>query len=595
DDPPGCGTPGGSEPGPGPGPGPGPDPTAVPPDPPLAAGLFGWLAQDAPGAGDQPGPGPGDPTATPKGGVGANDEPAGSEDLIRGVQQQIREILDRQEITRDVQRGKLRVGLAQFNDRGSKLVDLTDDIQRVRTRVGSLKGGGHSRIDLGMRIVQTMFSQRDRNGRIVNDNSRVKILVILSDGLYCRRDLRLTGQAASEIKVVTMAAGRGADTRKLRQLTSEAQYALKLGDTMEFMHLYNAVLPIGRQVTLTALTVRDELAGNMALVPGSVQPPTVTITGQLLEWALPPPVRSPLTLTYQIQPQEAGLWPISAAASASWTDSEGMNGSAPFPNVEIDVIAPTPTPTNTSTPTDTPTPTPTFTPTPTDTPTATPTATPTPAPGYLPITYRLWPEPTPTATPCVPADQVVDIAVVIDTSNSMSDPTPGSAVRKIDAAIGAAKGLVNLLLPAGRLTQAQVTVIWFNGQSNAAIPLSGDRAAVLAALDSLPATQAGGTRIDLGLQKGREMLGATTRLTARQSLILVTDGEQEASQQPLVIAAADAIKAARTELFAIALGADADQVLLRQVATDAAHFVYAPGAEDLQAIYTEIGAVIPCR
>lgn len=585
DDPPGCADPTkpdpggpGSTPGPGPGPGPGN---------PLGA-LTAWLD------GDQPGPGPGpEPTKDPGGGAGTDDsvEPGGTDDLVREVQGAIRDILDRPEIARDAQNGKLRIGLAQFNDRGTKLVDLTNQIQKVRTRVGSLRGSGHSRIDLGMRTAQTMFVQKDAQGRVVRDSDRVKILVVMSDGLYCRKDFRTAGRAADEIKVVTMAAGRGADTRKLRQLASETEYALRLGDLREFMHLYDQVLPKGRPVTIDSVTVRDELTANMELIPGSIQPPTVTLTGQLLEWTVAP-VPPAITFTYQVRPLVTGVISVSVAASAAWTDSEQRTGNAPFPDVQLDVIAPTPTATPTSTPTDTPTPTATNTATPTSTATPTATATATPADRYFPLVFKTWPEPTATATPCVPEDQVVDIAMVIDTSNSMLLPTQPGGERKIDAAIGAGKALVDLLLPPGRTTKAQVSVVWFNGQSQAAIGLSGDRAALLAALDSLPGTQAGGTRIDLGLDVGLVQLKTTTRPGAQQSLILVTDGEQE--NEAVVLAAADRVKAAGIELFAVALGADSDRALLEQVASDPAHFVYAPNAEDLEQIYVQIGAVLPC-
>jgi Mg-chelatase subunit ChlD len=573
DDPPGCGT---SSPGPGPDPGPGPGG-------PLGA-LSAWLDTDQP---PDPGPGP-EPTKDPGDGSKEEDiEPAGSEDLVRDVQRTIRDILDRPEIARDAQSGKLRIGLAQFNDRGTKLVDLTGQIQKVRTRVGSLRGSGHSRIDLGMRTTQTMFIQKDAQGRVIRDDDRVKILVVMSDGLFCRKDFRTAGRAADEIKVMTMAAGRGADMRKLRQLASETEFVLRLDDVKEFMHLYDQVLPKGRPVTIDTVTVRDELSANMELIPSSVQPPTVTLTGQLLEWTVAP-VPPAITFTYQVRPLVTGVISVSVAASAAWTDSELRSGTAPFPDVQIEVIAPTPTATPTSTPTDTPTPTPTLTLTPT------PTVTPTPVPAdrYFPLVFKTWPEPTPTATPCVPEDQVVDVAMVIDTSNSMLLPTQPGGERKIDAAVGAGKALIDLLLPPGRTTKAQVTVVWFNGQSQAAISLSGDRAALIAALDSLPGTQAGGTRIDLGLDVGLAQLGAATRPGAQQSLILVTDGEQE--DEAAVLAAADRVKAAGIELFAVALGADSDQALLAQVASSPAHFVYAPNAEDLGQIYVQIGAVLPC-
>jgi Mg-chelatase subunit ChlD len=593
-------------------PGPGGVPT---PDP------GGGLDPDQPKPGDEPpgceepktdlgggggGSGIGDPTPTPAAtntpGSGSDEkpqEPFGTEDLIREVQKTIRDILDRDEVKDAAKNGKLRVGLAQFNDRGSQLVALTERSDQVSARVSRLRGGGHSRIDLGLRTVDTMFQTKDRYGRVIRDDGRVKVLVVLSDGQFCKKDFRTGGgRLSGQIKVVTMAVGRRANTQKLRQLASEPEYALTIKDFKEFIDLFKDALPKPIPVTFAAMTLRDELQPNMRLVPDSADPLTMTLTGQTLEWALAPP-GSPVTVSYRVEPLEPGSWPVSVASGIAWTDTDELTGTLAFPAVSIEVIAPTATPTPTDTPTNTPTATATAT------STATATATPRPKPAYLPFALRNWPEPTPTATasptatPCVPEDQVIDIAVVIDTSNSMKDTTRPGGPRKIDAAVSAAKGLVDLLLPAGRGSKALVTVIGFNGEATVMAPLSGDRAQLFGALDALPGTQAGGTFIGKGLASAAAELAKGNRPGAKQALVVLTDGVPSDPDEARIQSAA--VRTAGKEVFIVGLGLEgllpAERTAARQFLTEIAspgRFSDVADTGELERIYREIGAVIPC-
>ena len=277
---------------------------------------------------------------------------------------------------------------------------------------------------------------------------------------------------------------------------------------------------------------------------------------------------------------------MSARADITWTDTAGMVGSAPFPAVDVEVIPPTATPT------------PTFTPTPTPTPTATSTPTPTPGPRYLPIAFNAWPEPTPTLTPlptptvCVPEEQMVDVAEVIDTSTSMSEKTADGVV-KLDAAIEAGEELVKLLKDID-----QSAVVGFNREATLASMLTLDKAVAIRALRSLPATQKSGTRIDFGLETAHdEMISGRHRPDASRSIVLVTDGRQ-VGDIAKVYEIATKIHAADITLVTVGLGEDVDEELLRNIASkdDEGKPLYfaAPNAEDLLDIYRWIAEVIPC-
>jgi len=199
---------------------------------------------------------------------------------------------------------------------------------------------------------------------------------------------------------------------------------------------------------------------------------------------------------------------------------------------------------------------------------------------------------------CIPSEQTVDVALVIDTSNSMLLPTQPGGVRKMDAAIDAAKNFLNYLKLPATLDQDQVSIIWFNDEGGVEVPLTGDRAAIEAALDRLPQRQAGGTHIEKGLDLAYgEMTGPNHRSASNRAIILLTDGGQDPGTggTPVVVAAADRIKAAGITLWTVGLGQEVDLALLRQIATSPDHFKLAPTAEDLELIYEEIARVVPCQ
>jgi hypothetical protein len=447
-------------------------------------------------------------------------------------------------------------------------------------------------VSLGLRQAETVLLSGGRGGQ--SEGDRAKVVMLYSDGQFDQRSMRGI-RSRDNIQSLTIAAGRSPNLSTMRQLASEREFALRTRDRQELLKLYREDLASGRPVTMAELTIRDQLTDNMALIPGSVDPAPAVITGttsldtgRLIEWNLPLPAQR-ITLTYEVRPAADGLQPISLEAGAAWVDSEKRPGSLALPIGEVDVVAPTPTPTFAATPTDTPTPTPTYTPS--------PTPTHTPAARYMPLVqkeYVLLPSPTP--KPCIPSEQTVDVALVIDTSNSMLEPTTPGGVLKLDAAIDAALIFVdNLKLPADQ-SQDQVTVVWFNRESGVEIPLTGDKAAIQDALRRLPQRQAPDTHIDKGLQSAHdELVSPRHRPTSNRAIILLTDGRQDPTVgNDAVLAIADQAKAAGIAIWTIGLGMDVDAILLRQVATSPEYFYLAPDAEDLEIIYREIAEVVSC-
>lgn len=532
------------------------------------------------------------PRFTPTPGSGEPEKPTeqaelgSSEDLIKEEKAWIQEFLGQPEIERDLKNDRLHIGFVGFSESARIKQGLTNSASKITAAAARMRGADYTYVGSAMLEASRMLDgsgARDENG----DAGRVKLIILMSDFQFCLRDMRAV---RNNTDVITIGYGRGLNRRNHRDMASERELALEKQDLQEVVRLYERILAPPKPIAMQRLTVRDTLADNMRLMPGSVSPVTVTVTGQLIEWAFDLPTL-PLRLAYDVQPQDSGMHPISASAEAEWTDSDGLVGRGTFPVVEVEVLAMTATPTFTPTytPTPTNTPTSTYTPTPTSTHTPTSTPTPVPQPAYLPIVFRNWPEEV-KPTPCVPEEQKIDLAMVIDNSTSMLDPTQAGGKRKIDAAVEAAIEIVGLL----KATD-QATIVSFNSAGHLASMLTGDKATLTAALQGLPASSAAGTAIDAGLLTALGELQSTRHLAGnKRSMILVTDGTQTVGGSQPVRDAANAVKSAGVTLVTVGLGAEVDEALLTEIASSPDLFYKAPNAENLLDIYREIARLIPC-
>ena len=301
---------------------------------------------------------------------------------------------------------------------------------------------------------------------------------------------------------------------------------------------------------------------------------------------------------------DVGRETVYAGANQTFGKAAGLG------DLESLCVALTPTPTvpaATASATATATATASASPTSSPTPTASPTVTPSPTTGvyriYLPFLERLL---------CRPESIFTDAVLVLDMSTSMYRETRGGR-SKHEAALAAARAFIaQMKLERGPYgAHDRVAVVGFNDLAWTQIGLSGDRAAVLTALDGLPARIAQGTRIDLALEQGQAALAAGPRQGVNQQvMILLTDGLPNRvpfgpgspdpdcpNQECTVLRRADAAKRAATRIFTIGLG-ETDDVLDRlmgAVASSRADYFFAPDGEDLADIYRGIaGRLTAC-
>jgi len=257
--------------------------------------------------------------------------------------------------------------------------------------------------------------------------------------------------------------------------------------------------------------------------------------------------------------------------------------------VRLDVEPPcTPVPTATSTPTQTPIPSATPTASNTPPPTATPTPSPTPTPGdiFLPLLRRdppSTPTPLPTVTsiPCRPRAVPVDLALAIDTSSSMRGD-------KLAAAKAAAIVFTELL----RLPADHVALVAFDGAAVVVQPLSGDIALLRSRIDGLSSSV--GTRIDLGLWAALDELDSHGRPDADPVIVMLTDGRPQGGSEGATQLAAEMAAEIGVPVWAIGLGPDVSEPVLRMIAGGADRVRLAPGPDELAEVFAAIAREIPC-
>lgn len=195
------------------------------------------------------------------------------------------------------------------------------------------------------------------------------------------------------------------------------------------------------------------------------------------------------------------------------------------------------------------------------------------------VTVSLWVQATGN---CSAKNSPVDILLVIDRSGSMSG-------QSIADAKTAAITFVNLM----DLTVDQVGVASFSstGAGRLDHSLSQDAGTVAAAINRLFAS--GMTNIKEGLELGEAELGRSSQKALNAPVVVIlSDGIHNETSAALLFAAADRIKGKGIRIISIGLGANVDENQLRNIASSANDYYYAPTSAGLVAIYQSISASV---
>jgi Mg-chelatase subunit ChlD len=183
---------------------------------------------------------------------------------------------------------------------------------------------------------------------------------------------------------------------------------------------------------------------------------------------------------------------------------------------------------------------------------------------------------------CPSRDKKADVVLVIDRSYSMSSNN------KLAAAKAAARDFVDGVDPA----HVHVGLVALSSTAQRIHGLTSDQVALRDAIDNLP-VERGTNLVDAFEMALRELTGAAARPGVAHVIVFMTDGRH--STGPPISDLDPMLAAARSsgiEIFAIALGNDADRTLMQQIASDASHFYDSPTPAELATIYSQIAGRI---
>jgi Mg-chelatase subunit ChlD len=486
----------------------------------------------------------------------------------------------------------IKVGLVSHGDPAQINALLTDRSGQILGQIGNLFAGGEDNLSDSINKSYSVLT-RDRNRK---SDPPVEVIVVLSDGGQTYPPSRGVAAAARPkgdgVLMVGVCADNGTPggCEAIRDIASSGRYYFQAKGTGGLTRIFTDIATQLSEIGLRSMTIQETLPDDLDLVPDSVVPEPNFITQGLhttMRWNIVFPGDRE-KFSYRVKPRSVTTYTL-ATSVVEFRDSQDKKGSLIVPTAVLTVSGPcleppTPTPTPSPTsprPTDTPTPTPTATNTPTPTPTPTNTPTPTPRPGrvYLPILNLYW---------CWPKDRPTDIVLVVDSSTSMAGLT-ASGQTKLEAARQGAHAFVDLMKPFDH-----VAVVAFNDKVTMQAGLTGDRAALHAAIDRI--AMAPWTRIDLGLAAALdELAGPRAQPQHLPVVVLLTDGQPTHTTPDAVLAVAARARSAGVLVFTIGVGTDLNVPLLQAVAVEADRYFGVDDADALPAIYEKISTKIPCE
>lgn len=504
---------------------------------------------------------------------------------IVALQEAVRTFVSLMDLQRD------QVGMVGFQSFSRLLVPLSQDRQRLMDAIDGLDPVGGTDIAAAIDLAIP---------EVIGPNHRPDakpIIILMTDGVPFN-NTRLRTLAAGDraryagITSYTIGFGADVDPDLLRIVARVPELYYFAPDGEELRKAYEAIARrIAASVLLKSVTIVDEVPRNMAYQDGSAVPPADwDPVKRTLTWRFAPVPFTGVEMHYWLEPLEVGEWPTNVKADYDGIDGLDQPQRDIFPVPRVIVVSP-----------DRPTPTPTTPPSPTPTPTVTLTPTLPPSPTIPPPTVTPRPRPKPIYVPIVFNDRCftrhTDVVLVIDASTTMRRVMPDGRL-KLEAAKDAARAfLAQLQLePDAQRGYDQAAIVWYNDTARTEQGLTRDRAALAAAIDRVsPPIE--GTRIDLGLKQGHQVLFASPnrRMDNLPAIVLLSDGEPNRVSLEQVYAAADKIKRDRIALYAVGYGDDVREEALRAIAGRDDRYVFAPDALALTRIYRQIAGQLICR
>jgi len=236
----------------------------------------------------------------------------------------------------------VQVGVVAFDDVVDDVIDLSTDKAALRQAIAGIT------MDRGTNLVDSL----DRGRRMVTGpSSRADaqpVIVFLTDGNHSVNnpglgalDTVIAALRAGAIDTYAIGLGNDADETTLRRIASDPSKYYGGISSGELAAIYLQIAGrIEAAVLFETLTITDEVPANMRYVVGSASPAAAWDSAtRVLSWSFTQVPEPGLSMTYRVEPQEAGTHPTNVRADATYRDGFGNDGTLRFPVPEV-IVAP---------------------------------------------------------------------------------------------------------------------------------------------------------------------------------------------------------------------------------------------------------------
>ncbi len=287
---------------------------------------------------------------------------------------------------------EVQVGVVEFTGSARTLCQLTNSPTQAKGCISRIGANGSSCIDCGIREgLRVILNGRRRTPGPAPDFAEV--MLVVSDGANdtaCPPVLTAARQAKAQgILMITVCVSSACDAQCMREAASSARYVYAIDSADALLIVVDRLIAqfAGPSIVFQHITLVDDLAANMPLVPGSAVPAPSQVMGNQVSWDWRLIPAGFVSATLQIRPQALGTWPTDVQAAGEFRDHLGRSGIFTFTVPSITIGQPTSTATPIPLPaTITPTSGPTFPPV---SPTRTPTAPPAPQATATPVSPQV--------------------------------------------------------------------------------------------------------------------------------------------------------------------------------------------------------------
>ncbi len=444
-----------------------------------------------------------------------------------------------------------QIGLVTFADSPALVAPLGSDRGAVLKALNAARAGGDTLLGPAIELAAEALGIAE--GLPTPAGTR-DVVVVLTDGRpsdYPILEANALRSLGVDLRFVVVPGGdyQAVFTTVLANLAGGDREKVLVGpEATAIRELFGTVSDSRRPDFLfETLEVVDEVPETMRYVDGSAEPDAAwNEFDRTLTWSIGAVVRDePVVLRYRLEPLLDGVWPTNVFATAHGRDGAGFDHRLEFPVPRVSVWSPASLVEL----------------------------------AYLPFTSALR---------CLrPAPR--DAVLVIDASQSMDEPTRLGGPTKIRAAIDAAVALIERSSP----ERDRTAVVAFNTDARVLANLSAGAIEAVGSLERI--STAPGTAIDKGLAGAMSVLHGA-RSEAVRAVLLLSDGRHAGDANDVRNAAA-ALKAEGAFIFAVAVGSDADEALLREISAGGgyAETDEAEGVARLFAVMDETLRCLPLR